>query len=598
MPLTLHGRWQLDVIEAVHNWANRFVVVGAQSGDGVYPGTVGTNVTVDGLPQWQLRGEYENPAEPGVWQPSDMAMLSKTILGAEISAVLGSEDPLPQPDFADIRWQAVFTGTMFDIAYRPFALRIQDLMSMPDGIFDTLLGTYYMGVRVRNTWGEGFGANDVIDISPQGRAALLANGIQIIDAWSNAELLKLGQVQVGTGMSVASLAPGESRTLFFKIDVSAAAARKYEVDFIHWNLSGTPDPNNPKRHCRKTIFVSDSHLDEATGEMVCAVPEGTIRLALRQVAFDRKGFRKARKKGGCKPDKKRDRSLDDLRRRLQVLMKSGRLDPCELLKLIQCHCQCSGHHPFDPAHPCDDKYTYGPFYIVPTQFSYTVEPRAPFNGQYGPIPFEDPWWKVALLILAVLLLLAGALSEGANSAYHDEDLVIGKLDRSRANDIDAALCRINTSRTLRMLEVTDARSGEPNTRPVSAIDGNITLTGPVMTRLEIEAFLAASDLPNLRVFKSGARTGMTFGVIASTTADGHDEVSWGRGQLSIVPDPDPAFANATAVSDRGDSGSIWVHLASLRPVGLHHTGALDPTINDFAAASLLEDVQSLLQVTI
>jgi len=126
VPLTLHGRWQLEVVKAVHNWENRFVVAGAQLGDGTYDGAVGTNITVDGLPQWQLRGEYQKPDEPGVWRSSDRAV------------------------------------------YRPFAVGIQDLMEMPDGIFDTLLGTYYMGVRVTNSWGEVFSVNDAIDVGPRG----------------------------------------------------------------------------------------------------------------------------------------------------------------------------------------------------------------------------------------------------------------------------------------------------------------------------------------------------------------------------------------------------------------------------------------------
>jgi hypothetical protein len=599
MPLTLNGRWHLLVTKAIHKWPNRFVVEGAQSGNGIYPGTVGTGANVDGSPGWLLRAEHENPAEPGVWHSSQMQVLSKVVDGAEIHAVLGAEDPLPNQDFEDIQWTADFTGRLFDVPYRPYAVRTQDLFQMPDGIFDTLLGVYYMGVRVRNTWGESFGAHHVLSISPNGRATLAANGIRIIDAWTHDELARLGQVQIGSGMSLAGMAPGDSRTLFFKIDVSEAAPRKYEVEFMHLDMSGTPDPMSSKRLLRRNIFVSSSSLDEATGELVCQVDAGTVRLSLHQVAYDHKGFRRSRNLGGCPPRGTPSRqSMKELRRKLQALV-GGRIDPCELLKAIQCHCRCERPaRPSDPLHPCDDRYTYGPFYMVPTRFSYTVEPRTPFVGQYGALPFEDPWWKVALLILAVLLLIAGALSEGANTAYHDEDLVIGTLARFQQNDIDAALCRIGTSRALHMLEVTDALSGEPNTNAVTSVDGVIGLSGPVMTRAEINNFLVAGDIANLRVFKSGARTGLTFGIISSTTSDGHSNATWGLGQLKIDPDPDPAFGNNVQISDSGDSGSIWVHHLTRRPVGLHHTGPRDTTIANFAVASLLEDVQLLLQVTI
>ena len=118
-----------------------------------------------------------------------------------------------------------------------------------------------------------------------------------------------------------------------------------------------------------------------------------------------------------------------------------------------------------------------------------------------------------------------------------------------------------------------------------------------MTRAEINAFLLAGDINNLRVFKSGARTGLTFGVIASTTSIGHEKSTWSIGQLLIDPDTDPAFGNNMQTNNSGDSGSIWIHHATRRPVGLHHSGPTDPTTANFGNASLLEDVQNLMQVT-
>jgi hypothetical protein len=62
-------------------------------------------------------------------------------------------------------------------------------------------------------------------------------------------------------------------------------------------------------------------------------------------------------------------------------------------------------------------------------------------------------------------------------------------------------------------------------------------------------------------------------------------------QLVIVPDP--AFGEN--VSQKGDSGSVWVHQATGRPVALHHSGRDAP---DRATASFLEDVFSRLNVTL
>lgn len=103
---------------------------------------------------------------------------------------------------------------------------------MPDGIFETALGTYYMAVRVANRWGLPFTEDNVLDITPASRAELAMRGVQVIDAWSQAELAALGQAQKGTGLVLGPLAPGAARTVYFKVDVPNAAPRKHEVEFV------------------------------------------------------------------------------------------------------------------------------------------------------------------------------------------------------------------------------------------------------------------------------------------------------------------------------------------------------------------------------
>lgn len=49
-----------------------------------------------------------------------------------------------------------------------------------------------------------------------------------------------------------------------------------------------------------------------------------------------------------------------------------------------------------------------PFVALPTDVTYAWHPTPPYEGTHGPFPYEDPWWKIALAILAALLL-AGAL---------------------------------------------------------------------------------------------------------------------------------------------------------------------------------------------
>lgn len=597
MSIQLFGRWHLRVSKAVHNWENRFTVQGASSGDGIYPPTVGSELTSDGA-AWLLSGEYrESATQP--WRPSDMRIDPVSPERVDIRAIIGAEDPLPSRDFEDIQWQASYLGgSMLEIPHRPYAVRTTDLVQMPDGIFETALGTYYMAVRVINRWGLPFTGDHVLNIAPATRAALAAGGIHVVDAWSQAELAALGQAQRGTGMVLGSLSPGSARTVYFKVNVLAAAPRKHDVEFVVHNVNGMLDGNHPARRVRRQIFVSRTVVDMNTGDLVAEVQEGTLRFKLREIAIDRRNGRKARKR--CRPGKRRKgekQVRDRLRHVLQGLLDGRPVDPCVIQEILACYCSHGpgDADPHDPTRPSDGRYCYDPFFAFPTKFTYTITPRTPFAGQYGPLPFEDPWWKVLLLIIAAVLLAAGALSEASDVAYHDEDLVIGTLGRSQQTDVDAALCVLDTERALGFGQVLDAQSDENNQAFESALDGRITLAGSIMPIAEVMALLADPTTPTsqLQVFKSGATTGLTHGLISGFTAApftrSDDGTRFNLPQLMIALDP--AFGEN--VSQPGDSGSIWVHRATSRPVGLHHSGSDAP---DAATASFLEDVFRVLNI--
>lgn len=596
MSVQLYGRWSLTVSKAIHNWENRFRIAGAASGNGEYPPTEGLEVTVAG-PAWSLIAEYrESSTNP--WKPSDM-MIDRGIERVDVQALIGSEDPLPSRDFEDIQWDARYLdGTMLSIDYRPYAVRTTDLFQMPDGIFETALGTYYMAVRVTNRWGLPFTEDHMLNITPESRAALAAKGILVIDSWSQSELVSLGQTLKGTGVAVGPLVPGASRTVYFKIDVSGAAPRKHDVEFVCWNTAGMLDASHPARRVRKKIFVSRTRIDQTTGDVLSEVQEGTLRMRIREFALDRNTARKGRKRktasGGG--------NAEDLRRRLretlEALLKGRPIDPCAVYRLLACYCSGGpGEGGRDPRKPSDGRFEYDPFYVLPTKFWFSVAPRDPYAGQYGPIPYQDPWWKVLLLIIAVVLLIAALLEEAADVAYHDEDLVIGRLDRWQQDDIDAALCRLDTDRDLSFLTVLDAQSDEDNLTPVDALDGTVALSGPIMSRTEVDNILALpADDPERQVFKSGVTTGVVHGVMRGLVIDGHSSASWSIEQLRIDRD---TVSFDEDVSLPGDSGSIWVHTRTRRPIALNHTSERDadgnPTGN-WALGSLLEDVFQRLDI--
>jgi hypothetical protein len=48
--------------------------------------------------------------------------------------------------------------------------------------------------------------------------------------------------------------------------------------------------------------------------------------------------------------------------------------------------------------------------VVPTGLTFTWHPTAPFDGQFGDLPFSDPWWKVLAVIVAFVAAIVGLIA--------------------------------------------------------------------------------------------------------------------------------------------------------------------------------------------
>jgi hypothetical protein len=55
-----------------------------------------------------------------------------------------------------------------------------------------------------------------------------------------------------------------------------------------------------------------------------------------------------------------------------------------------------------------------PVGYLPHDIEFSWTPTPPYEGQYSDLPFEDPWWKVVLCVLAVLLLIGSAIAEAVD----------------------------------------------------------------------------------------------------------------------------------------------------------------------------------------
>lgn len=596
MAVTIQGDWSVKVTLKNAAFDQRFIVSGSIVSDGVYPGAIGTRIQAGGA-TWMIRIQNRASAS-NPWVDSDMRLGPETPSGISVIRVVESNDQGADQDFDDLVLELrKKQNPIISIVQRPFAIDPRSLIMNPDGTFYGGGSVQVMAVRVRNTWTRTMPADQALDISNLGRLQLAAAGIQVVDAWTPRELESFGQTMLGpTHMPVIGpLAVGEERTVYFKLDCSAAHASAPEVEFIARRSVPEPDLDDPARLARRKIFVTQVRYDPATREVTAQTPEGILRLQLKQISLDPHRYNEMRDciRGALKAGGPRGVQARELRIRAERLLRdlrAGRCDPCLLRELSELCCKCVG----------DDGGGGGgsgginscPFPWLPIRFSYTVE--APFSGQYGPVPFQDPWWKVIAWIICAALLIAAAIVDIFDEAHENEEIVIGEVARFSRDNVDCSIASLYGVRGVE-LGVLDALSGEPNTNARIAIDGIVPIVRAV-----------APAFVGMKVYKSGARTGLTHGLVTSivaTTNQCRGEFEDSTGTCH----PDPATPNLVMTNqirvgtsadfptepttDHGDSGSLWLSdepATRDQVVGLTHSGRIGSSdanpINDVLAA--------------
>ena len=123
-----------------------------------------------------------------------------------------------------------------------------------------------------------------------------------------------------------------------------------------------------------------------------------------------------------------------------------------------------------------------------------------------------------MIIIAIILTIAAAISGGADLVNQSDEAVIGTLTRSVLNalktepttkpaptdpgSVDAAVVTLNGNRglTSAIFTVLDAASGEASTTPIETLGGEIDTPGTILTNAQLNAiFQNLADNPGRSV---------------------------------------------------------------------------------------------------
>lgn len=628
MPEVFKGKWRLLVTKKIAGFSQRFRIQEATTGNGTYAGVVGTEVIVDG-DRWTVTIEWNNNKGSG-WQESLVISAKGSISPLVIVNFLRSEDNFPEKrdhDFDDLEITCIDLDPLFDVVQRPFALDRGTLTMLPDGIFDVSQGVQYMGVRIRNDWEydweESFGV--MIGISNASRSALQSQGIQVLDAWTAQEQIALQQEVSNGFVKVPSLRIGQERTIYFKVNMSAASPCKPILNFVAQRRAWDPIYEELNRQVASQIFISRSTYDPANRELIAELPEGTMYLRLNRIIVDKASVERSMADALRNPCRKepprpgrrnlgggggfdRNAMRDDLKGFLEDLLSGKRVDPCRLRDLLDACCDCSdrggdshgggsqgdrgdapGGGGLADGPGADNWCRFKPFNWLPVEYEYRIVPNPPYTGQFGPLAFGDPWWKAALLLLAALLAAASIIYDYI-FAGGDPDFLIGnitaKSNRAAGSNVDAAVALLNDSRG-RDLNVLEAQGDDRNNGlPVNGSTG-----GTISIDRSDNGDRGIMDpVAGNVVFKSGARSGTTRGIILSINYNPPpvNGITY-TNQVLVIPLPAP---NNQPLSQSGDSGSLWVDLTSKRPVALNFAG---PTSDD-GSQGLANPIRSVVEL--
>jgi hypothetical protein len=236
---------------------------------------------------------------------------------------------------------------------RPFASETITGLALPDGIFETTIGAQRINAHFKN----------------QGASAAGAVRIYVESTSDPGITITPQTFTVGLGGGAAQL-------LRWDADFASATPGIQYVSFV-------VDDGASRAHIIKKIFVTQVTFNPVTRTFGAVTPEGRLEIGFNSLTGP---------KGACCCGGKRTAGREG----------SKRFSILELARIY------AGRH--DPEfHLCL------PGYLI-TDVDLAVTPTPPYPGQYGDLPCQDPWWKIILCLVALLLLIAAAIAEALDGS--------------------------------------------------------------------------------------------------------------------------------------------------------------------------------------
>jgi hypothetical protein len=242
----------------------------------------------------------------------------------------------------------------FAITHRPFASDLFTGLALPDGIFETSIGAQRINAHVTNTGAAAAGTLSVY-----------------VESTSDPGIVVTPQTHF-----VAALTGGAARLFSWQADFSQAVPGAHRISFV-------VQQGAVKTRIIKKILVTRVLFDPASGTFSAQFPEGTLGVRFHEFAGPKDSCCGQRKAPPASDGRKAVNLLDYIRR------NGGRRD---------------GQFVF-----CLSQY-------LPAAYTLTFTPNPQYAGQYSDLPFSDPWWKILLCIIAVLLLIGAAIAEAVDGS--------------------------------------------------------------------------------------------------------------------------------------------------------------------------------------